>query len=79
VASVYLLTTWLIFQIISVISPTLNLPMMSGTIATIILFLGFPIACVITWAFELTPEGVKFTKNVEGNLSIRQDKSLIRR
>lgn len=52
---------------------------MSGTIATIILFLGFPIACVITWAFELTPEGVKFTKNVEGNLSIRQDKSLIRR
>lgn len=73
VASVYLLTTWLILQIISVITPTLNLPLMFGTIATVILFLGFPIACVIAWAFELTPEGIKFTKDVEENVSIRHE------
>lgn len=65
VASVYLLTTWLILQIISVISPSLNLPLLFGTIVTVILFIGFPIACVIAWAFELTPEGIKFTKDVE--------------
>ncbi len=73
VASVYLLTTWLILQIIAVISPTLNLPLMFGTITTVILFLGFPIACIIAWAFELTPEGMKFTKDVNKEDSIRHE------
>lgn len=65
VASVYLLTTWLVLQIISVVSPSLNLPTMFSTIVTVILFIGFPISCVIAWAFELTPEGMKFTKDVD--------------
>jgi hypothetical protein len=73
VASVYLLTTWLVLQIIAVISPMLNLPNMFGTISTVILFLCFPIACIIAWAFELTPEGIKFTKDVEEEASIRHE------
>lgn len=73
VASVYLLTTWLILQIIAVISPTLNLPLMFGTIVTVVLFLGFPVACIIAWAFELTPTGMKFTKDVNTNASIRHE------
>jgi TolB-like protein len=73
VASVYLLTTWLILQIIAVISPTLNLPLMFGTVVTVVLFLGFPVACIIAWAFELTPTGMKFTKDVDTNASIRHE------
>ncbi|AAZ25989.1 MULTISPECIES: adenylate cyclase [Colwellia] len=73
VASVYLLTTWLVLQIIAVISPSLNLPIMFGTIVTVVLIIGFPISCVIAWAFELTPEGMKFTKDVEEDESIRQE------
>lgn len=73
VASVYLFTTWLILQVIAVISPALNLPLMFGTITTVILFLGFPIACIIAWAFELTPEGMKFTKDVNKEDSIRHE------
>jgi len=69
-ASVYMLTTWLVLQIISVISPYLNLPQMFGTIVTVILFIGFPVACVIAWAFELTPQGIKLTQDVTASDSI---------
>ena len=61
VSSVYLVTAWLVIQIISVISPYLQLPTLFGTIVTVVLMIGFPIACVIAWAFELTPEGLKRT------------------
>jgi len=73
VASVYLVTSWLVLQIVAVITPSLNLPIMFSTITTVILGLGFPIACIFAWAFELTPEGMKFTRDVEQEESTRHD------
>ena len=73
VATVYLVTSWLLLQIISVIQPALQLPAMFLTITTVILGLGFPMACVFAWAFELTPEGVKFTKDIDKSESIRHE------
>ncbi|NMP15594.1 hypothetical protein [Thalassotalea sp. Y01] len=70
VASVYLVTTWLIIQIISVISPYLHLPLIFGTISTVVLAIGFPIAVIFAWAFELTPQGLKKTKQVDKEESI---------
>ena len=70
VASVYAITSWLVLQIISVISPYLHLPRVFGTGITIILLIGFPFACIIAWAFELTPEGLKRTNEVEKEESI---------
>ena len=61
VASVYLVTSWVILQVVSVVSPFLNLPTVFGTGVTLILLLAFPIACIFAWAFELTPEGIKRT------------------
>ncbi|MDO6446228.1 hypothetical protein Q4493_10640 [Colwellia sp. 1_MG-2023] len=72
VASVYLVTSWLILQIVAVVSPYLHLPTMFGTITTVVLGIGFPVACIFAWAFELTPEGLKFTKDVEEDESIRE-------
>jgi len=73
VASVYLVTSWVLLQIIAVITPALQLPAMFATIATVILGLGFPLVCIFAWAFELTPEGMKFTKDVDENESIRHE------
>ena len=70
VASVYLITAWIIMQIVSVISPYLHLPKIFGTAITVILILAFPVACIFAWAFELTPEGIKPTKQVDKDESI---------
>lgn len=70
VSSVYLVTAWLLIQIISVISPYLQLPTLFGTIVTVVLMIGFPIACIFAWAFELTPEGIRPTSDVEQGTSI---------
>ncbi|WP_289028815.1 tetratricopeptide repeat protein [uncultured Paraglaciecola sp.] len=70
VASVYLVTAWLVMQIISVISPFLKLPTMFGTIVTVVFMIGFPIACIFAWAFELTHEGIRPTNDVEQGTSI---------
>ncbi len=43
VASVYLVTAWLILQVIAVVSPYLNLPKVFGTYVTVALIIGFPI------------------------------------
>jgi archaellum biogenesis protein FlaJ (TadC family) len=73
VASVYLVTSWLLLQIIAVITPALQLPAMFATISTVILGLVFPVVCILAWAFELTPEGVKLAKNVDQQDSIRHE------
>jgi TolB-like protein len=73
VASVYLITSWLILQILSVIAPTLDLPDLLSTIVTVVLGIGFPVACIFAWAFELTPEGLQLTHDVDIEQSIRQE------
>lgn len=72
VASVYLVTCWIILQIVAVISPALHLPILFSTITTVILALALPFVCIFAWAFELTPEGLKRTHEVDINESIRE-------
>lgn len=70
VASVYLVTAWLILQVIAVVSPYLSLPTVFGTYVTVVLIIGLPIVCIFAWAFELTPEGIKATSEVSQDESI---------
>ena len=72
VASVYLVTCWIILQIVAVISPALHLPILFSTITTVILTIAFPFVCIFAWAFELTPDGLKRTHEVDINESIRE-------
>lgn len=73
VASVYLIASWLVLQIITVLTPYLKLPALFGTIVTVVLIVAFPFACIFAWVFELTPEGVKLSKNVDRDESIRHE------
>ena len=73
VASVYLVTSWIILQVIAVVSPALHLPVVFSTVVTVLLVTGFPLVCLFAWAFELTPEGIRYTKHVTGIESRRTD------
>ena len=68
VAVVYAVAGWLIIQIAQTIFPILHLPSWTVTFMTVLIILGFPIALILAWAFELTPEGVKRTEAAEGEL-----------
>lgn len=66
----YAITAWLLLQLTEVLQELLELPPGLGKVVVAALLLGFPIALLFAWAFELTPEGVKRDKDVNRNDSI---------
>jgi len=59
VAALYAVMAWLIIQVIDVINDPLKLPEWLDTVVIVLLAVGFPIALLLAWAFDLTPEGIK--------------------
>jgi len=66
VAAVYLAVAWLIVQIVSVVRAPLRLPEWFDAAVILLLAIGFPIGLLLAWAFELTPDGLRRTGDVEG-------------
>ena len=59
VAAAYAIVAWLLIQIAVAVFPTLQLPSWTTTLVTVLLILGFPVALLLAWAFELTPDGIR--------------------
>src|SRR3954469_20322002 len=72
VAIAYAVVGWLVIQIASTILPTFHAPEWVVQTLIVIVALGFPIALVVAWAFEMTPEGMKRTEDVSPNEAIPQ-------
>jgi membrane protease YdiL (CAAX protease family) len=66
----YAIVAWLLIEVAHTAFPTLQLPGWTITLVTVLLIMGFPVALVIAWAFELTPEGVKRESAVDQDESI---------
>ena len=64
VAVAYAVVGWLVMQVAATVVPALHLPGGITTGVVVLTLLGFPIALVIAWAFEMTPEGMKRTENI---------------
>jgi len=62
VAIAYGVVAWLLMQIASQIFPFFEIPNWAVRLVILLLIIGFPIAVIIAWAFELTPEGLKRTE-----------------
>jgi hypothetical protein len=62
VAVAYAVVGWLVIQVSSTVLPTFHAPEWVVQTLVALVALGFPIALVIAWAFELTPEGLKQTE-----------------
>jgi len=58
VGLVYLAVAWLLLQVVATVAPILDLPGTIEKAALLLLVVGFPIALLLAWAFELTPDGV---------------------
>jgi len=72
VAIAYAVIAWLLIQAGSILFPTFEAPGWVMKVFVTIIAAGFPIALVIAWAFEMTPEGMKRTENVLPNEVIPQ-------
>jgi len=59
VGAVYLAVAWLIAQIVSVVNEPLSLPDWFDTVLIVSLAAGFPVALVLAWALEITPDGIR--------------------
>src|SRR5438309_11597960 len=70
VAFAYAVVAWLTIQAASIFLPAFNAPQWAMQIVILILVVGFPIALVFSWAFEITPEGIKLESEVEADESI---------
>ncbi|MEE8528383.1 MAG: adenylyl cyclase, partial [Gammaproteobacteria bacterium] len=70
VAVAYAIVSWLILQLTDVLMPLLDLPEWVGRLVVLLLVIGFPLALVFAWAFELTPEGLKKEKDIDRSQSI---------
>lgn len=72
VAGVYAVAGWLLAQMAAVLENSLNMPGWFDTVVVSLLLIGFPIAMILAWAFETTPDGIKRTEAVAGHESITQ-------
>src|SRR3984893_5751169 len=72
VAVAYAIVGWLVIQISSTVLPTFHAPEWVEQTLVVLVALGFPIALVLAWAFELTPEGIKRTEDVDLAISAPQ-------
>ena len=65
VAIAYAVVAWLLMQIATQVFPFLEIPNWAIRLVIMLIAIGFQIALVIAWAFELTPEGVKRTESAD--------------
>ena len=70
VSIAYIVVSWLLIQAAGVLEPALLLPDWVDRVVTVLLLIGFPIVILFAWAFELTPDGVKLTREVDRSRSI---------
>jgi hypothetical protein len=69
VAIAYAVIAWLLMQIASQIFPFFDIPNWAVRFVVLLLVLGFPIALITAWAFDLTPEGLKRTESADVELA----------
>src|SRR5947209_4572305 len=65
VAVAYAIVGWLLVQVATQVFPFLEIPNWVVRLVIALVIIGFPIALVIAWAFEATPEGIKRTEDVD--------------
>ncbi len=63
VAVAYVVVAWLLIQVATQLFPFFDIPTWGSRLVVLLLAIGFPVALILAWAFELTPEGIKRTEN----------------
>ena len=61
VAVAYAIVGWILIEVSSTVFPIVQLPDWTITFVTMLLLLGFPVAMILSWAYDLTPQGIERT------------------
>ena len=72
VAVTYAVVAWLVIQVATQVLPIFEIPNWGIRLIVLLIVVGFPIALVTAWAFELTPEGIKRTEDVDPALEAQK-------
>ena len=70
VIGVYAVVGWLLIQMGIALETSLDMPSWFDKLVTTLVLIGFPVAMVLAWAFEMTPDGVKPTLKVADGESV---------
>ncbi|HSO94000.1 MAG TPA: tetratricopeptide repeat protein, partial [Candidatus Dormibacteraeota bacterium] len=70
VAVAYAVVSWLLIQIATQVFPFFDIPNWAVRVVVLVLALGFPVALVLSWAFEITPEGIRRESEIAPDESI---------
>jgi len=70
VAIAYAVVSWLLIQAASILFPTFDAPPWVMKVLVVVIVIGFPLALILSWAFEITPEGIKREEDISPNESI---------
>ena len=77
VAVAYAVVGWLLVQIATQVFPFFEIPNWAVRLVVLLLILGFPVALVLAWAFEITPEGIKRAEDVLPGESRKTGRKLV--
>ncbi|MHC4230344.1 MAG: tetratricopeptide repeat protein, partial [Planctomycetota bacterium] len=69
-AVLYSVAAWLVMQVVEVMMSVVGLPGWAGRATFAVLAVGFPIALIFSWFYEITPEGISLEKDVDPAKSI---------
>jgi hypothetical protein len=72
VAIAYGVVAWLLIQIATQVFPFFEIPNFAVRLVVLVTVLGFPIAVIIAWALEMTPEGLKRATDIAPSSTPRQ-------
>jgi len=70
VAIAYGVVAWLLIQVATQVFPFFEIPNWVVRLVVLVIIIGFPVALIIAWAFELTPEGLKRTETADAEHSV---------
>jgi TolB-like protein/Flp pilus assembly protein TadD len=73
VAAAYIIAAGFIIQIGSAIFPAWELPNWTFRLVVVLLLIGFPIALILAWAFDVTPEGIRATEKTAAETHLRRN------
>jgi len=68
----YAISAWVLLQIVDLVLDNISAPEWVMQVFMLFLAIGFPVALIFAWAFEMTPDGVKLEKHVDRSKSITQ-------
>ena len=65
VITVYAAAAFVILELVDIVAPSLGLPAWTLNLVIVLLCIGFILSIILSWVYDLTPEGVKKTKSVK--------------